>query len=44
MIPNLPEAGGAETIAWVGDHHLVTGRTLFVAGERIVELPGDAAQ
>lgn len=44
LIPDLPEVGGAEAIAWVGDHHLVIGRTLFVAGERIVELPGDAAQ
>lgn len=44
MIPDLPEVGGAEAIAWVGDHHLVIGRTLFVAGEKIVELPGDVAQ
>ena len=44
MIPELPEVGGSEAITWVGDHHLVMGRTLFVAGERIVELPGDAAQ
>lgn len=44
LIPGLPEVGGAEAIAWVGEHHLVVGRTLFVAGERIVELRGDVAQ
>ena len=43
MIPGLPEVGGGEAIAWVGPHHLVIGRTLFVAGERVVELPGDVA-
>ncbi|MCX4239701.1 hypothetical protein [Paraliomyxa miuraensis] len=40
-IPDWPDVGGGETIAWAGPHHLVLGRTLFVAGERIVELPGD---
>jgi hypothetical protein len=42
-IPGLPEVGGEEAIVWVGEHHLVIGRTLFVAGERVVELPGDVA-
>jgi len=44
LIEGLEDVGGSEAITWIGDHHLVIGRTLFVAGETIVELPGDVAQ
>lgn len=44
LVEGLGDVGGGETIEWIGDHHLVVGRTLFIAGERIVELPGDAAR
>ncbi|MBL9107327.1 MAG: hypothetical protein JNL82_40935 [Myxococcales bacterium] len=44
LVPGLDDVGGSEAIEWIGPHHLVVGRTLFIAGERIVELPGDVAR
>lgn len=43
LLPELPEVGGAAAITWVGERHLVIERTLFIAGERVVVLPGDVA-
>ena len=34
---------GAAALTWVGERHLVIERTLFIAGERVVVLPGDVA-
>lgn len=42
-IDALDDVSGAEAVTWIGPHHLVVGRTLFVAGEAIVDLPGDVA-
>ena len=42
-IEGLPEVAGSEAVHWVGPRHLVAGRTLFIAGKRIVPLDGDAA-
>lgn len=42
MMPGLPEVIAGDTVAWVGEHHLVLGQTLFVAGEAVVALGGDA--
>jgi len=42
-IDALDDVEGSETVTWIGPHHLVVGRTLFIAGEAIVELPGDVA-
>jgi hypothetical protein len=39
----LDDVGGSEAIVWIGDHHLVVGETLFIAGEAIVALPGTPA-
>ncbi|MEM6989380.1 MAG: hypothetical protein AAF721_02745 [Myxococcota bacterium] len=43
MVEGLPEVGGGATTRWVGPHHLVVERTLFIAGERVVALDGDIA-
>lgn len=44
FVEGLGDFGGSEAIGWIGDKHLFIGRTLFVAGERIVELVGDPAR
>lgn len=43
LVPELPDFIAGETEAWVGPHHLVLDQTLYIAGDRIVELGGDIA-
>lgn len=43
LVPELPDFIAGETEAWVGPHHLVLDQTLYIAGERIVDLGGDLA-
>ncbi len=43
LLPDVPDMQGGETVAWVGPHHVVLDRVLYVAGERIVELEGELA-
>ncbi len=43
LVPELPDFIAGETEAWVGPHHLVLDQTLYIAGERIVDLQGDVA-
>lgn len=43
FIEGLPAMQGGETVTWVGPHHLVLDRSLYVAGERIVDLDGNVA-